>query len=214
MQIETIKLSKKRNGSGYISGCSISISNKEASDCGLEGTSIIKIVDSENHQIIIKQKQFTLTLEILQEIAKLKEAVKIECQEIDAVYFADPISHTLKEHLQLFMDEQNGKVVRPAENALNRFISSLSMENVVDLTLLMYLGRDMDCNMSLQPGTNRFLEFFERNSDIVCGVNKETLADIIMEKGPLLMYLRNGYRLLQAPIGSSLDNFTHNWDEM
>lgn len=214
MQIETIKLSKKRNGSGYISGCSVSISNKEALDCGLEGNPIIKIVDPENQQIIVKQKQYTLTLEILQEIAKLKEAVKKECQEIDSVYFADPIAHTLKEHLQLFMDEQTGKVVRPAEDALNRFILSLSMESVVDLTLLMYLGRDMDCDMRLQPGTARFLEFFERNSDIVCGVDKETLADIIMEKEPLLMYLKNGYRLLQAPAGSSLEDFTHNWDEL
>ena len=88
------------------------------------------------------------------------------------------------------------------------------MENVVDLTLLMYLGRDMDCNMNLAPGKDRFLEFYDRYSDIVCGRSKEELVDDVLEKTPLLMYLRTGYRLLFAPVGTSADTISHNWDEV
>ena len=68
--------------------------------------------------------------------------------------------------------------------------------------------------MYAAPGNARFLEFYNRYTDIVCGKSKETLVDIIMEEAPLLMYLRTGYRLLFAPVGASIDDFPHNWDEM
>ena len=68
--------------------------------------------------------------------------------------------------------------------------------------------------MDINPGEDRFLEFFGRYNDITCGKSKEELVDIILEKTPLLMYLRTGYRLLTAPKGTSVDSFYHNWDEL
>ena len=65
-----------------------------------------------------------------------------------------------------------------------------------------------------KPGEERFLEFYDRYDDIVCGKRKDELVDIILEKTPLLMYLRTGYRLLNASKGTSIDSFFHNWDEL
>lgn len=214
MSIETIKLSPKKNGNGYVSSYAVSISNKEAQECCLAGKRIIKIIDKDRAEITIKAKQFTLTIDMLKKIAELKELEKLESNKIFSIYSADGKSMTVQEALDRFADEYSGKIKRPAYQQLEAYLLSLTMENIVDLTLMMYLGRDMDCNMNTEPGEERFLEFYERYDDIVCGKSKETLVDIILEKTPLLMYLRTGYRLLNAPKGSSIDSFFHNWDEM
>lgn len=214
MSIEAIKLSPKKNGKGYVSSYSVSISNKEAQDCRLVGKHIIKLIEPERGEIIIKAKQFTLTVEMLREIVKLKEFEKAESRHINSLYFADNKVTTMSEALKRFEDEQAGIVRRPAYQKLEDYVLSLSIENIVDLALLMYLGRDMDCNMDTNPGEERFLEFYGRYNDIVCGKSKEKLVDIILEKAPLLMYLRTGYRLLAAPLGTAIDSFFHNWDEI
>ena len=214
MSIETIKLSPKKNGNGYVSSYAISISNKEAQECSLAGKRIIKIIDKDRAEIIIKAKQFTLTIEMLQKIAELKELEKVESEHIDNLYCADSNIMSMEEAVSLFRDEQVGKIKRPAYLQLEAYLLSLTMENIVDLTLMMYLGRDMDCNMNTNPGEERFLEFYDRYYDIVCGKEKKTLVHIVLEKTPLLMYLRTGYRLLNAPKGTSIDSFFHNWDEM
>ena len=214
MSIETIKLSPKKNGKGYASSYSVSISNKEASDCSLVGNQIIKIIDSSKQEIVIKAKKFTVTLEMLKTIAELKEREKEESNHINQKYFRDRQVRTLQECLNLFMDEHSGKVERSAYKNLEKYLLSLTMENIVDLTLMMYLGRDMDCNMNVEQGEERFLEFFKRYNYLVNGQCKDELVDILLEKGPLLMYLRTGYRLLNAPIGTPVESFFHNWDEM
>lgn len=214
MQIEAIKLSKKRNGKGYCSGCSISISNKEAEECGITNGEIIKIIDPENGQIIIKRKAFTVNLDMLKTIVSLKEAEKFESSEIEKKYLSQPGRCSAQEMIAMFVAEQSGEIQRPAQKSLESYLMSLSVENVADIALLMYIGRDMDCNMTYKPGIERFLEFYSRYRDIVCGVSQEVLVDMITEKLPLLMYLRNGYRLLYAPTGTSLDEFGHNWDEI
>lgn len=157
---------------------------------------------------------FTLTLEILRKIVELKELEKTETEQISKLYRADNNVITMTEALKQWKDEQAGVISRPAYKELESYLLSLSMENIVDLTLLMYLGRDMDCNMNLAPGKDRFLEFYDRYSDIVCGRSKEELVDVVLEKTPLLMYLRTGYRLLFAPAGTSADTISHNWDEV
>lgn len=214
MSMEPIKLSPKKNGKGYVSSYSVSISNKEAQDCRMAGKRIIKIIDSDQGEIIIKAKQYTLTVDMLREIAELIELEKAEGQHIDSLYCADNKIMTMSEALALFMDEQAGVIKRPAYQRLETYLLSLSMENISDLALLMYLGRDMDCDMNTNPGEERFLEFYDRYNDVVCGKRKEELIDIILEKKPLLMYLRTGYRLLTAPKGTSVDSFVHNWEEM
>lgn len=214
MSIESIKLSPKKNGKGYVSSYSVSVSNKEAQDCQLVGKRIIKIIEPERGEIIIKAKQFTLTVEMLRKIVELKEHEKEESRHINSLYCADNMVTTMSEAFKLFADEQAGIIKRPAYQALEGYLLSLPMENIVDLALLMYLGRDMDCNMDINPGEERFLEFFARYDDVVCGKSKGELVDIVLEKTPLLMYLRTGYRLLTAPLGTSVDSIFHNWDEM
>ena len=157
---------------------------------------------------------FTLTLEMLRKIVRLKEFEKAESEQISKMYRTDSNAMTVTEALKQWQDEQAGKISRPAYKELESYLLSLTMENVVDLTLLMYLGRDMDCNMDTNPGEDRFLEFYDDYNDIVVGKSKEILIDILLEKTPLLMYLRTGYRLLTAPKGTSIDSFCHNWDEM
>lgn len=214
MSIESIKLSPKKNGNGYISSYAVSVSNKEVQECCLAGKRIIKIIDKDRAEIIIKAKQYTLTIEMLKRISELKELEKEESNKIFSMYSADGKSMSAQEAFNRFIDEQAGKIERPAYQQLEAYLLSLTMENIVDLTLMMYLGRDMDCDMSTNPGEDRFLEFYDRYEDIVCGKDKENLVDIILEKTPLLMYLRTGYRLLNAPKGTSIDSFFHNWDEI
>lgn len=211
MSIESIKLSPKKNGNGYISSYAVSVSNKEVQECCLAGKRIIKIIDKDRAEIIIKAKQYTLTIEMLKRISELKELEKVESYKSLSMYSADGITMSAQEGFNRFMDKQTGK---PAYQQLKAYLLSLTMENIVDLTLMMYLGRDMDCNMNTNPGEDRFLEFYDRYDDIVCGKSKNTLVNIILEKTPLLMYLRTGYRLLNAPKGTSIDYFFHNWDEM
>lgn len=214
MPVESIKLSPKKNGKGYVSSYSVSISSREAQECSLVGKPVIKIIDSNSGEIIIKAKGFTVTLEMLRKIVELKELEKEEQERISRRYYANPRIITMEEALNRLTDEQSGKISYPAYEQLEAYFLSLSMENVVDLALMMYLGRDMDCDMNTQPGEDRFLEFYDRYNGIVCGRSKEELVDMVLEKSPLLMYLRNGYRLLMAPEGTSLDSFFHCWDEM
>lgn len=214
MPVESIKLSPKKNGKGYVSSYSVSISSREAQECSLIGKPVIKIIDSNSGEIIIKAKGFTVSLEMLRKIVELKELAKEEYERISRKYHANPKVQTMAEVLNQFLDEQTGKIQYPAYERLEAYVLSLSMENVIDLALMMYLGRDMDCDMNTQPGEDRFLEFYNRYNGIVCGRSKEELVDMVLEKSPLLMYLRNGYRLLMAPVGTSLDSFFHHWDEM
>ena len=53
MKIESIRLSPKRGGNGYLSSYSISIGRKEVEACQLIGKRIIKCVDEENQKITI-----------------------------------------------------------------------------------------------------------------------------------------------------------------
>ena len=214
MSIVTIKLSPKKNGKGYVSSFAVSISNKEVQECCLEGKHIIKIIDKDRAEIIIRAKQFTLTIEMLRRITALKEQEKLESNKIHSMYCADNNCMSTFEAFNRFVDEQAGKIERSVCQELETYLLSLTMENIVDLTLMMYLGRDMDCNMNTNPGEDRFLEFYDRYYDIVCGKSKEMLVDIILEKTPLLMYLHTGYRLLNAPKETPIDSFFHNWDEM
>lgn len=214
MLIESIKLSPKKNGKGYVSSYSVNISTKEAQDCGLVGKRLIKIIDSDKAEIIVRAKKFTITEEILKELAYLKEQERAESKRIFMSYSSNGISLTMEEALREFEDFHIGKIEKPKHDKLEAFLMSLSVENIVDLVLMMYIGRDMDCKMNIAPGEERFLEFYERYDDLVSGRSKEELVYVIMEKEPLLMYLRTAHRLLNAPEGTPIDMFFHDWDEM
>lgn len=214
MQMEPIKLSPKRNGKGYISSYSVSISNKEAQLCGLESRRIIKIVDIDNGQIIIKSRRFSLTEDVIEYVMQLKNAVVAETEQFNHIYYADSRVRTMPEMLSQSIDDQTDKVARPAREAFVDYLQGLSLEMIIDLVLLMYLGRDYDCNMNVAPGEDRFMEFYDRYGYIVHGKRKDELIDILDEKEPLTMYLKVGLKILNAPMGTSLSTITHNWNDM
>lgn len=61
MEIKSIKLSPKRGGHGHVTSYSVNIGSAEARECGFidpqgEQQEIEKIVDTDNHQIIIRLK--------------------------------------------------------------------------------------------------------------------------------------------------------------
>ena len=114
MPVESIKLSPKKNGKGYASSYSVSISSREAQECSLVGKPVIKIIDRNSGEIIIKAKGFTVTLEMLRKIVELKELEKEEQERISRRYYANPKIVTMPEALNRFADEQSGKISYPA----------------------------------------------------------------------------------------------------
>lgn len=215
MRIESIKLSPKKGGNGYVSSYSISIAGKEAETCQLINQRIIKCVDEENHEIIIRAKHFTLTDEVIQTVCQMKRAANQEAQRINRKYCQDPRRMTVSEGFELWYSQQTGKATNTAEAILESFLSDLPMESIVDLTLLMYLGRDLDADMHRNPGEDRFLEFYDRYNYIVLGQEKEALIGIIMEKMPLPIYLESGARILSAPKGTSINDLPGlDWNEL
>ena len=202
MYIEPIKLSPKRNGKGYTSSFSINISPKEAQVCGLTDNRIIKIIDKKTGQITIKAKTFCVTDDDLDKIYLLEQARRTEQASIDKRYFADSRVHTMNELLVEFMDQQSGKIVNKAKTELVNFLFSLSCEEVCDLRLLMYLGRDGNCNMTVPPGLPRFLDFYDYYGYIVNGHSKEENIAMLMEKKQLARYLKRGMYLLNLPVGT------------
>ena len=205
MYIEPIKLSPKRNGKGYTSSYSINIAPKEAQICGLIDNRIIKIIDEKNGQITIKAKALCVTDEVLEKIYSLDQARRTEQVIIDKRYFADSRVRTMDELFVQFMDQQSGKIANQAETELVNFLLSLPCEAVCDLRLLMYLGRDGNCNMAVSPGLPRFLDFYDYNGYIVNGYSKEENIDMLMEKTQLSRYLKRGMYLLNLPAGTDWD---------
>lgn len=214
MKIESIKLSPKKGGNGYVSSYSISIARNEAENCQLTNKRIVKCVDEENHEIIIRAKHYTLTNEVIQEVCQLKRAANQEGQRINEEHCKNPPCMTLAEGFDLWYARQTGKDYNNAAGILKEYLSSLSIESIVDLTLLMYLGRDLDVDMNENPGEDRFLEFYDRYNYIVLGQGKEKLIKILMEKLPLPIYLESGVQILNAPKGTSIDDLPGlDWSE-
>ena len=121
---------------------------------------------------------------------------------------------TLAEGLELWYAQRAEKELDSAKEILKKYLSSLSVETIVDLTLLMYLGRDLDADMHKNPGEDRFLEFYDRYNYIVMGQEKDKLIEIIMEKTPLPIYLESGVRILYAPKGRNVDELPGlDWSE-
>lgn len=214
MRIESIKLSPKKGGNGYVSGYSISIAEKEAKTCQLTNGRVFKCIDAENHEIVIRAKHYTLTDNIIQKVCQLMRAANQEEQQINKKYCKTPRRMTMDEGIELWYAYQTGKEFNRAEDNLQKYLSSLSVESIVDLTLLMYIGRDFDADMNKNPGEERFLEFYDRYNDIVLGQEKDRLIDIIMEKMPLPIYLESGVRILRAPIGTNINDLPGlDWSE-
>ncbi len=218
MHIEAIKLSPKKGGNGYTSSYSFSIGSKEAAACGLIGKRLIKIIDEEKGSVSFKAKHFTVNQEIIDQVIRLKEIEQAEDDQIARKYatrFDESSSGetiedwSLGDMFRLKMDEVEGNVVRPDYQRLEKYLLSLPIETLADLTLLMYIGRDPIVDMDTDPGEERFLQCYDDFKYIVLGVDADTLVDILLEKAPLIKYLKTGVAILSAPKGSDVDDLLY-----
>ena len=206
MKIESIRLSPKRGGNGYLSSYSISIGRKEIEACQLIDKRIIKCVDEENQKITISAKQYCLTPDLIQTICQMKRASTKEHQLITNKYCADPHCISMADGATLWYALHSGKEVNLSEQTFITFLSKLPIETIADLVLLMYMGREFDADMNQEPGEKRFLEFYDRYNDMVLGREKDELIQILMEKTPLPIYLESGVRILNAPRGTCIND--------
>jgi len=204
MYMESIRLSPKKNGKGYLSSYSVNISCAETKKCGLDNGHVIKIIDEENSQIVLKARRFSLTTDVVDELAILKTEADEEAKVIAQPYFSNQEIRTTQESLKLFADRVLRKLDLPAEERLVAYMKGLSLETLVDLTIVMYLGRDFDGNTSLNPGEERFWEFYDRYDYLILGKTKDELISTLLEKIPMIKYIRNGLKILDAPVGTSL----------
>lgn len=214
MKIEAIKLSPKKGGNGYVSSYSISIGRKEAEACQLLNKRIIKCVDEENHEIIIRAKQYCLTIDIIQTVCQMKRDADKEKRLIKSKYCTEPCSFSMSEGMELWKALWSGKEVNLSEESLKAYLSKLPIETIADLVLLMYMGRDFDADMQQEPGEKRFLEFYDRYNDTVLGREKDVLIRTLIGKLPLSIYLESGVRILNAPKGTSISDLPPlDWSE-
>lgn len=214
MKIESIRLSPKRGGNGYLSSYSISIGRKEVEACQLTDKRIIKCVDEESQKIIISAKQYCLTPDLIYAICQMKRASTKEYQLIKSKYCADPHCISMADRSAFWNTLHSGKELNLSEQSLMTFLSNLPIETIADLVLLMYMGREFDADMNQEPGEKRFLEFYDRYNDMVLGREKDELIQILMEKTPLPIYLESGVRILNAPRGTCINDLPDlDWSE-
>jgi len=212
MYIESVKLSPKKGGNGYLSSFTFNIGSKEAAACGLVGKRTIKIVDESKGTITFKAKHFTVTPEIVNEVIRLRDAERKEESIIDhqylkreestSGYYSDKWTVDMG---KLYRDEYEGKVNRPQRDELKKYLFRLPIETLADLVLLMYIGRDYDVDLDKEPGEERFIDYYDYYSYIVVGSDPDILTNILMEKYPMSQFLETGLYLLNAPKGSDID---------
>lgn len=211
MEIKRIKMSPKKGGNGFVSSYSVNIGSNEAKESGLITTSIpkiiVKVIDPENRQITIKEKQFTLTDEVIQTVMEYATKANIlrtkmtrslphteVCEGYMVVDLCDiPIPGLDTENPyanELFL----------LEREYYGYLCGLPYEMLTDLMTLMYMGRDRDADMTLPP-TQRFGDYWaylEMNGCFREG--PEAIADQIMDKTPIVQYLQSGRRILREGI--------------
>lgn len=203
MKIEAIKLSPKKAGNGYTSSYSVSIGRREIEICELSNKRIIKCIDGENCQIVIRAKKYSLNIDIIQRVCKLKRMENKNSKKFG--------SQPIKAMWNSWIADKETM----SKNELRSYLSTLSMESIMDLVLLMYMGREFDVDMQQEPGEERFLEFYDRYGDIVLGQEKATLISVLLGKEPLSIYLESGLRLLCAPRGTNIDELRFlDWGEL
>ena len=208
MRVEKIKLTPKKGGNGYTSSYSVSIGKKEIEDCHIRPGCVIKIVDPENSQIVVKEKSYTLTEKVLNKVIDYSYRIREENENISKAYtkMGDGMrSCSVGDLVRMFIDEQEGKVSREVEQEYQLYLESLPIETLIDLVLIMYMGRDKNANMRAEPGFARYIDYFEYRSYIVIGVEKAVLISILMEK-PLWKYLPLGVGILNSPVCFSSNN--------
>lgn len=230
MEIKKIKMSPKKGGNGFVSSYSVNIGSNEAKDCGLveAGTQkvIVKVVDPENHQITIKEKQFTLTDEILQTVmgysARSNElSVQMTCSlpntQVGDGYLAVDICDIPIPGIDT--DNPYANELHALDKEFYEFLLNIPYEALTDLITLMYMGRNQDADMTL-PTTQRFGDYWAHLEMTGCfREGPEAIACQIMDKTPLVQYLQKGRRILMEDVRTELavaeteseDNWNGDW---
>lgn len=224
MEIKKIKLSPKKGGNGFVSSYSVNIGSNEAKDCGLVDTMghkvIVKIIDPDNQQIIIKEKKYTLTDKILQTVMDYATSYnKIGTQMIHGLpgtkaygeYRALSMSDMLE--LKFGHDNPYAEEFHALKKEFYQYLLDLPYETLTDLMTLMYLGREQNADMTL-PAIHRFTDYWAYLEKIGCfDEGHEAIASQIMGKMPLVQYLQKGLEILMEVVQSELSDESTEVDE-
>ncbi len=209
MEIKKIKLSPKKGGNGFLSSYSVSIGIKEAEACDLAcaGTekTIIKIVDTQNRQIVIKEKQYTLTKEIIDTIINYARRVRALNKLVwENAPSAQRHGKGYVINMAAYIDvklKRNSPYIDECDELKREFhdyLLSLPMETLSDVMTLMYMGREKQVKYELPP-KERFIEYWVYLDSIgAFGQGQKAIASQIMEKSPLAEYLREGQNVMYS----------------
>ena len=228
MEIKKIKMSPKKGGNGFVSSYSVNIGSNEAKECGLidDGTQkvIVKVIDPENQQITIKEKQFTLTDEILQTVIgystrtnELSEQMthSLPNTQVGGGYLAIDICDIPVPGLDT--DNPYANELHALDKEFYEYLLSIPYEALTDLITLMYMGRNQDADMTL-PSTQRFGDYWAYLERTGCfREGADVIASQVMGKSPLDRYLQNGRRILMeavrtGPVVEGAESEEDNWN--
>lgn len=197
MEIKQIRLSPKRGGNGFISSYSVNIGTREARECLLSDSEsmppVIKILDPENRQIILRLKQYTLTPGILDEVcAHASLSKSLSDRLLENPVRLDPQTGVYQAEDQSLLQQ-----ARTHDEVYYSYLLSLPAETLTDLMTLMCMGRDQDVDLSL-PQLQRFLTYWQQLEQYGSfSLGSDALASQLMYNQRLADYLRNGLALME-----------------
>ena len=105
------------------------------------------------------------------------------------------------------IDELLGRNEFPSEKNLEAAINLLSDENLSDILLLAAMGETLDVNMDLNPGEERFLDFYMRHPEMVEN-DRYCSWHAIKDKKYISAAIRLGQILMELPKGTDIGGFS------
>lgn len=198
MEIKHIRLSPKRGGNGFISSFSINIGSKEARECGMMDDDpakvIIKLIDPENRQIIIRVKALAITRPVLEQVMEYAAASEAYSRQL----LSQPTLQDPDTGICRVSDEALLARARAHDESYFRLLLSLPLETLTDIMTLMCMGRDQDVNIALPP-LDRFLNYWQQLEQYGCfSLGADALASQLMYNQRLCDYLRSGAAYLEG----------------
>lgn len=197
MEIKQIRLSPKRGGNGFISSYSVNIGAREARDCfhfdGELSHPLVKVLDPEHGQIILRLKQFTLTPQLIGEVCRFAE----QSRDLHRRLAQDPPKLDPEAGVYRSSDTALQQQIDAHDSAYYSYLLALPQEALTDLVTLMCMGRDRDVDRSL-PSMQRFLRYWqlmEQYGSFTLG--SDALAGQLMYNLELAEYLRAGLALME-----------------
>lgn len=113
------------------------------------------------------------------------------------------------------MDLLLGRGRRSSKNTFDSCLNQLNDENLCDILLLEGIGEDHDVDLTLDPGEERFLDYYRRHPDMI--VDRRTIClHFIEDRRYLPAAIRIGQMLLELPKGSDISRLPadlFDWDE-